>query len=86
MQTFDLKTSESGFKPWSSSTTLENKLKLWKFCPVVPSNMNPVGAEGNIFSSLFEKVPAKRAGNSDDIVGTVLYLVSKSGVSLFPGR
>ncbi|KAJ5981035.1 hypothetical protein N7481_008333 [Penicillium waksmanii] len=45
----------------------------------VPSNMNPVGAEGNIFSSLFEKVPAKRAGNSDDIAGTVLYLVSKSG-------
>ncbi|CAI7629543.1 unnamed protein product [Penicillium manginii] len=72
-------TSESVFKPWSSSTTLENKLKLWKFCPVIPSNMNPVGAEGNIFSSLFEKVPAKRAGNSDDIVGTVLYLVSKSG-------
>lgn len=46
--------------------------------------MNPIGAEGNIFSSLFGKVPAKRAGNSDDIAGTVLYLVSKSGVSHLP--
>ncbi|KAJ5088967.1 hypothetical protein N7532_007651 [Penicillium argentinense] len=45
----------------------------------VPSNMNPVGAEGNIFGSLFEKVPAKRAGNSEDIAGTVLYLVSRAG-------
>ncbi|KAJ6110873.1 hypothetical protein N7486_003108 [Penicillium sp. IBT 16267x] len=45
----------------------------------VPSNMNPVGAEGNIFSSLFDKVPAKRAGCSEDIAGTVLYLVSKAG-------
>ena len=45
--------------------------------------MNPVGAEGNIFSSLFEKVPAKRAGNSEDIAGTVLYLVSKAGVRIF---
>ncbi|KAJ6070953.1 hypothetical protein N7467_012272 [Penicillium canescens] len=45
----------------------------------VPSNMNPVGAEGNIFSSLFDKVPAKRAGNSEDIAGTILYLVSKAG-------
>ncbi|KAJ5100629.1 hypothetical protein N7456_006681 [Penicillium angulare] len=45
----------------------------------VPSNMNPIGAKGNIFSSLFEKVPAKRAGNSEDIAGTVLYLVSKAG-------
>jgi hypothetical protein len=44
--------------------------------------MNPVGAEGNIFSSLFNKVPAKRAGNADDIAGTVMYLVSKAGVSL----
>jgi hypothetical protein len=48
---------------------------------VVPSNMNPVGAEGNIFSSLFDKVPARRAGNAEDIAGTVLYLVSKAGVS-----
>jgi hypothetical protein len=43
--------------------------------------MNPVGAAGNIFSSLFDKVPAKRAGASGDIAGTVLYLVSKAGVS-----
>ncbi|KAJ5775031.1 uncharacterized protein N7511_000042 [Penicillium nucicola] len=48
---------------------------------VVPSNMNPVGAEGNIFSSLFDKVPAKRAGRSEDIAGTILYLVSKAGFS-----
>ncbi|RJE22303.1 reductase [Aspergillus sclerotialis] len=41
--------------------------------------MNPVGAEGNIFSSLFDKVPAKRAGASEDIAGTILYLVSKAG-------
>ncbi|KAJ5948048.1 hypothetical protein N7466_001063 [Penicillium verhagenii] len=45
----------------------------------VPSNMNPVGAEGNIFSALFDKVPAKRAGCSEDIAGTILYLVSKAG-------
>ncbi|KAJ5907270.1 uncharacterized protein N7473_004186 [Penicillium subrubescens] len=45
----------------------------------VPSNMNPVGAEGNIFSSLFDKVPAKRAGASEDMAGTILYLVSKAG-------
>ncbi|KAJ5737830.1 uncharacterized protein N7483_002955 [Penicillium malachiteum] len=45
----------------------------------VPSNMNPVGAEGNIFSSLFDKVPAKRAGSSEDLAGTILYLVSKAG-------
>jgi hypothetical protein len=42
--------------------------------------MNPVGAEGNIFSSLFDKVPAKRAGASEDMAGTILYLVSKAGV------
>ncbi|KAJ5382028.1 uncharacterized protein N7496_004456 [Penicillium cataractarum] len=45
----------------------------------VPSNMNPVGTEGNIFSSLFDKVPAKRAGASEDMAGTILYLVSKAG-------
>ncbi|KAF4975183.1 hypothetical protein FZEAL_7991 [Fusarium zealandicum] len=45
----------------------------------VPSNMNPVGQEGNMFSALFDKVPAKRAGNEDDIAGTVLYLVSRAG-------
>ncbi|EFX01504.1 7-alpha-hydroxysteroid dehydrogenase [Grosmannia clavigera kw1407] len=45
----------------------------------VPSNMNPVGAEGNIFSNLFDKVPAKRAGNEEDIAGAVLYLASRAG-------
>ncbi|OQD79410.1 hypothetical protein PENANT_c052G05511 [Penicillium antarcticum] len=45
----------------------------------IPSNMNPVGAEGNIFSSLFDKVPAKRAGNPEDMAGTILYLVTKAG-------
>ncbi|KAJ5902771.1 hypothetical protein N7495_003299 [Penicillium taxi] len=45
----------------------------------VPSNMNPIGAEGNMFSTLFDKVPARRAGASEDIAGTVLYLVSKAG-------
>lgn len=43
--------------------------------------MNPVGAEGNIFSALFDQVPAKRAGNETDIAGTVLYLASRAGVS-----
>jgi hypothetical protein len=47
---------------------------------VVPSNMNPVGEEGNMFSSLFDKVPAKRAGNEHDIAGAVLYLASRAGV------
>ncbi|KAK3192783.1 hypothetical protein K4F52_001140 [Lecanicillium sp. MT-2017a] len=45
----------------------------------VPSKMNPVGAEGNVFASLFDKVPAKRAGNEDDIAGGVMYLVSRAG-------
>lgn len=44
--------------------------------------MNPVGEEGNLFSNLFDKVPAKRAGNEDDIAGTILYIVSRAGVSL----
>ncbi|BDD57665.1 hypothetical protein MPDQ_007243 [Monascus purpureus] len=48
----------------------------------VPSNMNPVGEEGNIFSSLFDKVPAKRAAKAEDIAGAVLYLSSKAGVSI----
>lgn len=48
---------------------------------VVPSDMNPVGEESNMFSALFDKVPAKRSGNEDDIAGTVLYLVSRAGVS-----
>jgi hypothetical protein len=42
--------------------------------------MNPVGEEGNMFSSLFDKVPAKRAGNEDDIAGAILYLASRAGV------
>jgi hypothetical protein len=33
-----------------------------------------------MFANLFEKVPAKRAGIPEDIVATVLYLVSKAGV------
>ena len=33
-----------------------------------------------MFAGLFDKVPAKRAGEPEDIVGTVLYLVSKAGV------
>lgn len=43
--------------------------------------MNPVGAEGNMFANLFDKVPAKRAGKLEDIAGTVLYLCSQAGVS-----
>lgn len=49
---------------------------------VVPSRMNPVGEEGNLFGALFDKVPAKRAGTVDDIAGTILYIVSRAGVSL----
>lgn len=49
---------------------------------VVPSNMNPVGEAGNMFSSLFDRVPARRAGNEEDIAGSVIYLVSRAGVSL----
>ncbi|KAL2812530.1 hypothetical protein BJX63DRAFT_421749 [Aspergillus granulosus] len=45
----------------------------------VPSNMNPVGQEGNIFSSLFVQVPAKRASNEEDIAGAILYLASRAG-------
>ncbi|KAI5358569.1 Putative short-chain dehydrogenase/reductase SDR, NAD(P)-binding domain superfamily [Septoria linicola] len=29
----------------------------------VPSNMNPTGEKGNMFGSLFDRVPAKRAGS-----------------------
>jgi hypothetical protein len=47
---------------------------------VVPSNMNPVGAEGNMFANLFDKVPARRAGKEGDLVGGVLYLSSEAGV------
>ncbi|KAJ4252434.1 hypothetical protein NW762_011035 [Fusarium torreyae] len=41
--------------------------------------MNPVGEEGNMFSSLFDKVPARRAGQEEDIAGTILYLASRAG-------
>lgn len=44
--------------------------------------MNPVGEAGNMFSSLFDRVPAKRAGNENDIAGAVIYLISRAGVSL----
>lgn len=43
--------------------------------------MNPVGEAGNMFSSLFDRVPAKRAGNEEDIAGSVIYLISRAGVS-----
>ena len=46
------------------------------------SAMNPINAEGNMFSNLFDKVPAKRAGIPEDIIGTILYLCSKAGVHL----
>jgi hypothetical protein len=42
--------------------------------------MNPVGEEGNMFSSLFDRVPAKRPGGEEDIAGTIMYLVSRAGV------
>ncbi|KAF2090632.1 7-alpha-hydroxysteroid dehydrogenase [Saccharata proteae CBS 121410] len=45
----------------------------------VPSAMNPIGAEGNMFAGLFDKVPARRAGRLGDIAGTVLYLCSEAG-------
>lgn len=35
-----------------------------------------------MFAGLFDKVPAKRAGKTEDIAGTVLYLCSEAGVSL----
>ncbi|KAI1880365.1 hypothetical protein JX265_001986 [Neoarthrinium moseri] len=47
----------------------------------VPSNMNPVGEDGNMFSNLFDQVPAKRAGDAHDIAGAVLYLASKAAVN-----
>ncbi|KAL3478861.1 hypothetical protein BJX99DRAFT_256068 [Aspergillus californicus] len=45
----------------------------------VPSKMNPVGEKGNVFGSLFDQVPAKRAGSAEDLAGSVLYLVSRAG-------
>jgi len=63
----------------SLSTSLSPVPKLRK--TVVPSNMNPMGtgAGADIFGDLVEKVPAKRAGNIDDLAGIVLFLVSKAG-------
>lgn len=43
--------------------------------------MNAIGEADNIFASLFDKVPAKRAGNESDMAGTVLYVASRAGVS-----
>lgn len=65
---------ESGVRGLVSSTELTSGA-------VVPSNMNPVDEAGNMFSSLFDRVPAKRAGNEEDIAGSVIYLVSRAGVS-----
>lgn len=45
--------------------------------------MNPVGEEGNIFSNLFDKVPARRAGGEEDIASVVIYLASRAGVSVY---
>jgi len=64
---------------------LASKFARWyvRVCAInpgfVPSNMNPVGEEGNMFANLFDKVPAKRSGNLEDIAGTVLYLSSQAG-------
>jgi hypothetical protein len=46
--------------------------------------MNPVGEAGNMFSSLFDRVPARRAGNEEDIAGTIIYLASRAGVRYTP--
>ncbi|KAG9231454.1 hypothetical protein BJ875DRAFT_382908 [Amylocarpus encephaloides] len=47
----------------------------------VPTNMNPMGTGTgeDIFGSLVEKVPAKRAGGLWDMAGTVLFLASRAG-------
>lgn len=42
--------------------------------------MNLVGEERNVFSNLFDKVPARRAGREGDIAGVVIYLASQAGV------
>lgn len=46
--------------------------------------MNLVGAEGNMFANLFDKIPSRRAGKLEDIAGTVLYLCSQAGVRIYP--
>lgn len=43
--------------------------------------MNPIEEGGNQFAQLFEKMPAKRIGKSEDIAGAILYLCSQAGVS-----
>lgn len=48
----------------------------------MPSRMNPVEEGGNQFAKLFEKMPAKRVGRPEDIVGPILYLCSQAGVSM----
>ncbi|KAI1341769.1 7-alpha-hydroxysteroid dehydrogenase [Xylariaceae sp. FL0016] len=45
----------------------------------VPTKMNVVGEEGNMFANLIDKVPAKRVGRMEDMAGTVIYLCSKAG-------
>lgn len=44
--------------------------------------MNPMGSgdSADIFGDLVSKVPAKRAGGTEDIAGTVIYLASQAGV------
>ncbi|KAH8819923.1 putative short-chain dehydrogenase [Xylogone sp. PMI_703] len=47
----------------------------------VPSRMNPMGSgsDADIFGDLVQKVPAKRAGEDNDLAGVVLFLCSKAG-------
>ncbi|XDG10308.1 hypothetical protein ABKA04_009923 [Annulohypoxylon sp. FPYF3050] len=52
----------------------------------VPSKMNPVGEEGNVFSNLFDKVPARRAGDDLDIAAVVIWLSSRAGFRQFLQR
>ncbi|KKY14079.1 putative short-chain dehydrogenase [Phaeomoniella chlamydospora] len=44
-----------------------------------PCRMNPVEEGGNQFGDLFDKMPAKRIGRTEDIAGTILFLCSKAG-------
>jgi len=70
---------------------LASKFARWyvRVCGInpgfVPSNMNPTGAEDNMFANLIDKVPAKRVGDLGDMAGTVIYLSSKAG-SYVDGR
>lgn len=43
--------------------------------------MNPVSDGDNQFGALFDKMPAKRIGRTEDIAGVILYLCSEAGVS-----